>query len=997
MKLKYIYSKEFVPQDKRTAINTAVLELGDISSSNITLTDVFNGYTGDGGLHGLNFKDYDNYHSYSSAKKEIENGQFFTPHPICHLMANLVSNSSTVLDPCCGMGNFFNYFPEQNCYGCDTDHKAIQVAQRLYPDANIEIKDMRSFDVKVDCILSNPPFNIDLRCPYTHQDKLSQFVFFEVCARRLKPGGILIAVVPASFLNDEFLANQIKSIEAHYSFIGQLPLKPSVFKQMGCANFATKIVAFQLREDEKKPYSTEYTTYEELHQRIKVLEAEGKDKRLERRRQLLSTKSTFNFQVKKYLFEIGTHPAISEDLQRAQGYLIQFKEQVRPDDMPYEDWCKIRITEQRVLSYLQRIIKKQSPKKKLPGIRKVKTRYGIKNKADHHKDRKGLNVNYSPLHLAVGAGRLQKLVNRKFRAHQLQATSFDDLTPSKEIVKYVKAFSFLNKKKEKCKFTKIQRQDIAKTIIKPYCLEAWQMGCGKTAATYAWAEYQKMKNTFVVSTALSISSTWAPFLKLQDKSFVIVKSITDLEKVEEGDYILLSFHYLGKPKKGSNKRSSYTNKLHRQLKKFIKLRSQKCTLIFDESDEIRNPLSAKTKNITSIFSRLKRKILATGTTTRNNIAELYPQLRLLYNNSWNMTCKSQYMFKEDKEGDLKQVPNPRYGKPFDAKHGRQTFVSCHSPTKTTVLGIKQFNQDIRNKEELSRIIESTIITRLFKEIAGDKYKVKNVTVQQNMSERHVYRSIVKDLSQLIREHFGSTGNARKDAALRIMLQLKLLIKACSMPQTFSQYAGSSAPGKVAEILKLVKETNEKIAIGSTNLDAVAYYAEKLKATGRPIFIVTGKVPMKKRQPILDKFEATDNGILISTQQSLSSSINVPSCNKVIAESLPWNIPTLMQWVFRFVRFDSLGITDITIVTYDNTIECNLLALLMAKEKLNDFIKTMEDKTSDAFYEEFGVSQDILNSIIEKQKDEEGKVSLRWGTAYQTPDEQQLNGQLSLFA
>ena len=61
--MKYSYRTTIIPQDQRKALNEKVLYLIDndsLSTNGITAEDVFNAYTGDGGLHGLNREDYDN-------------------------------------------------------------------------------------------------------------------------------------------------------------------------------------------------------------------------------------------------------------------------------------------------------------------------------------------------------------------------------------------------------------------------------------------------------------------------------------------------------------------------------------------------------------------------------------------------------------------------------------------------------------------------------------------------------------------------------------------------------------------------------------------------------------------------------------------------------------------------------------------------------------------------------------------------------------------------
>ena len=83
--MKYRYQTDPIPQNQRKSLNEKVLYLiGSIPAPDCPITpeDIYNAYTGDGGLHGLKRGDYDNYNAYSEAKKEIEHGQFFTPEAL---------------------------------------------------------------------------------------------------------------------------------------------------------------------------------------------------------------------------------------------------------------------------------------------------------------------------------------------------------------------------------------------------------------------------------------------------------------------------------------------------------------------------------------------------------------------------------------------------------------------------------------------------------------------------------------------------------------------------------------------------------------------------------------------------------------------------------------------------------------------------------------------------------------------------------------------------
>ena len=98
------------------------------------------------------------------------------------------------------------------------------------------------------------------------------------------------------------------------------------------------------------------------------------------------------------------------------------------------------------------------------------------------------------------------------------------------------------------------------------------------------------------------------------------------------------------------------------------------------------------------------------------------------------------------------------------------------------------------------------------------------------------------------------------------------------------------------------------------------------------------------------------------------------------ESLQWNIPKIEQFYFRFIRYNSKNKTKVYFVNYEGTIEVNLLALLMAKERLNDYVKTLEYRENSDIYDEYDIDLDILNGLITKQKDEEGNIQISWGEA-----------------
>ena len=64
------------------------------------------------------------------------------------------------------------------------------------------------------------------------------------------------------------------------------------------------------------------------------------------------------------------------------------------------------------------------------------------------------------------------------------------------------------------------------------------------------------------------------------------------------------------------------------------------------------------------------------------------------------------------------------------------------------------------------------------------------------------------------------------------------------------------------------------------------------------------------------------------------------------------------------------------VTYENSIESNLLKMVLVKDKLNRFMKN-QDVSDEELYDVFGIESDMLQNLMYKEKTEDGYV-IRWG-------------------
>ncbi len=979
-----------VPFDKRETYNKKIVSL--IHSGNlqgITQEEIFNVYTGKGGLHGLGRKNYNNYYEFSEAKKEIEQGQFFTPHSLCEQIIKAIQPQAgfSVCDMACGIGNFFNWLPNSvSVYGNELDTNAFNVCSFLYPKATINKGDFIYYspDASFDLLIGNPPFNLK-----TVKGN-SQYAYIEKSFELLKYGGLVAIIVPASFLSDEFQdKTKIEWINQHYHFVLQSHLPTDSFD----ASIETKLLILQKKgvETNDKPFLADvYAAFEPeiiFEKFIKPLYEQNKKDAP--KLHLLSvqhniTDEHLQYRIRKHLWHIKSNPVLKIKYHaKALARFTQLKTQTKPSGMDDKDWEKAKLTPEKIDRWLVNILKNQNkpfPQKK---VKIVKTNYGVKSKA-YHKTLLPKAWEKSVHDLLLNGERFkpfEKLYNRKQKQLQIQNTPFTELQRDNSLDKFLNDFILI----PKCigagtlfpetdapviQLNKMQKNDLGLSLQKRYSLLAWEQGGGKSVAGMCWLKYynKKCKNFFLLAPALALNITWKERLALYGFDFIMIESISDIAKIKKGQVVLISY--------------DRAVILQRFIKKFIKCLGYNICLLADESDELTNAHSQRSRAAMNCFRKAKYKLLTTGTTTRNNISELYTQLELLYNNSTAFTCWAEKIYRTDKENNIVSVRNDKVGLPFPAYAGSTLFKACFCPQKSTVFGIQKDTQDVYNSELLKELIAKTIITRKFEEIVGEKkYSIHTHAIKQTEPEKKLYQILLSDFMKVCYDFYTSTGNARKEAALKLIRQIKALIKATSIPHLMHHYQGSEIPGKYDEVHRLINEwSTELVAIGTIFKETAGDYYKYLQHhfPHRKIFYIDGEQPVPKRQKILEQFRNSYNGILICTQQSLKSSVNIPYCNKCIIESLQWNIPKISQFYFRFIRFDSKRHTQVHFINYENTIELNLLALLMAKEKLNDFIKTTNETTTAAIYDEFGIDLNILDMLIQKDKDADGKLVLKWG-------------------
>lgn len=1004
--MKYTPIDEKIKLQERKILNQKCLNALQEDDCPIPPEEIFSQFTGVGGLHGLMYVDYGNYADFAEAKKEIEQGQFFTSDALCKWVIDCIrpEDDHKIADLTFGKGSFFNHLPnEEKIYGCEIDPDSFTVARHLFGKANLELGDIRTYypGVFFHLVVGNPPYN--LNWSYNNSRMSSQTIYILKAAELLYPGGLLAVVVPETFMGEGTKKIEVKRIYQQFNHIVQVGLDPDAFLYLGVKNFPTKLLILQKKAQAipPVPYDPEIVRVEDsgvvyrnyvrpvleatrkLNPKIQLEINRHNSKKLERERK-----------ENLLLFQVKTHPRTASQYQECKDLLHEYYTQKMPDDMDPKEWESTRLHYEPVMEHIYSVLKAQNDVEvdKVDLVMNESRIYHkayskkVQPKADRLNKRMQMQnitqiVPFGKAEDIKKCGKYAKLMRKKQREYQHQTTPFSDMEEDPKIREWLENWELRDKwGQNPIKLSERQLRDTNLTLQKRYAYLQWSQGAGKTVSGTAQGMYRlahgQTDYVFVVSSAISIETTWAPFLEKYQIPHKVIKSRADLRRVYPGDFVLIT---LGRVKN-----------YKRQIQKIVKLASRRLFLIYDEAQnssalEENDDVGKLTKATLACFGALKYKLLMSGTSINNNVIEVYPQLYLLYNASVNMLCMADALYYYSEDND-EYVPftNDRYRQPYPAYvDGLHYFKYSHLPEKLTVFGVVQRRQDILNAEVLRDIIGYTMITRTFKEVTGkDLEHRQELRAHMTPEETALYEVALKQFIALEHEYFKSTNmTTRKKAQARIIAQIKIMLRICTCATVFRDYTGGPVTGKLEAIFEKIEELPDKrVAIGVRQNNIVRAYAAAARERfpNRPVFIVTGSElqPHQRRSLIYGKFEDYDNSILICTQQSLSESISIDSVDYCFLSELHWNDSKMSQFYFRFIRYTSTREKFIYYVNYADSIETNLIFLLVAKERMLRFLKG-QDISFDDLFAEMGFEMAHHQGAIFKKYTEDGP-ELYWG-------------------
>ena len=195
---------------------------------------------------------------YAAARGSTLNAHYTSPVVIRAMYEALGSmgfRDGNVLEPACGVGNFFGMLPESmsqsRLYGVELDSITGRMARQLYPDARIEITGFEKTNRKdfFDVAVGNVPFG-NYKVADRAFDKYGFLIhdyFLAKTLEQVRPGGV-IAFITSKGTMDKASPDVRRYIAQRAELLGAIRLPNNAFKANAGTEVTSDILFLQKRE-----------------------------------------------------------------------------------------------------------------------------------------------------------------------------------------------------------------------------------------------------------------------------------------------------------------------------------------------------------------------------------------------------------------------------------------------------------------------------------------------------------------------------------------------------------------------------------------------------------------------------------------------------------------------------------------------------------------------------------------------------------------------------
>lgn len=195
-----------------------------------------------------------------AAARESTLTAFYTPpvviEAIYKALAQMGFTTGNVLDPACGVGNFFGMLPEgmhsAKLYGVELDSLSGRIAKQLYQNGSVIVNGYEKTqmpDSFFDVAVGNVPFG-DFKVLERRYDKYNWLIhdfFFGKTLDKVRPGGVVAFVTSKGTLDKKNGALR-KYLAQRADLIGAIRLPNNTFKKNAGTEVTSDIIFLQKRD-----------------------------------------------------------------------------------------------------------------------------------------------------------------------------------------------------------------------------------------------------------------------------------------------------------------------------------------------------------------------------------------------------------------------------------------------------------------------------------------------------------------------------------------------------------------------------------------------------------------------------------------------------------------------------------------------------------------------------------------------------------------------------
>ena len=195
---------------------------------------------------------------YAAARGSTLNAHYTSPtviKAIYEAVGRMGFETGNILEPSCGVGNFFGMLPEEmrnsHLYGVELDSISGRIAQQLYPKADITVAGFETTDGRdfYDLAIGNVPFG-QYQVRDKAYDKLNFSIhnyFFAKALDQVRPGGV-VAFVTSRYTMDAKDSTVRRYLAQRAELLGAIRLPNNAFKANAGTEVVSDIIFLQKRD-----------------------------------------------------------------------------------------------------------------------------------------------------------------------------------------------------------------------------------------------------------------------------------------------------------------------------------------------------------------------------------------------------------------------------------------------------------------------------------------------------------------------------------------------------------------------------------------------------------------------------------------------------------------------------------------------------------------------------------------------------------------------------